>query len=114
MTDSTTITTANAIAIETEDFWRIYKTGTQEVAALRGIIIAHSATQFHRIERPFGQRKNYFAQLPGRARPPHARQSEYLWRGYLHLQRPGHDALAARAGRVCLPVVWPAADALGV
>jgi putative ABC transport system ATP-binding protein len=29
--------TARAYAIETDDLWRIYKTGTQEVAALRGV-----------------------------------------------------------------------------
>ncbi len=34
MTETVTTTT---YAIETEDLWRIYKTGTQEVAALRGV-----------------------------------------------------------------------------
>ena len=32
-------TTVQTMAIETEDLWRIYKTGSQEVAALRGINI---------------------------------------------------------------------------
>ncbi len=32
-----TETTTKPYAIETEDLWRIYKTGTQEVAALRGV-----------------------------------------------------------------------------
>lgn len=35
MTDTTTLT----YAIETEDLWRIYKTGSQEVAALRGVTL---------------------------------------------------------------------------
>jgi putative ABC transport system ATP-binding protein len=32
-------TITQALAIETEDLWRVYKTGTQEVAALRGVSI---------------------------------------------------------------------------
>ncbi len=32
-----TDTTVQTLAIETNDLWRIYKTGTQEVAALRGV-----------------------------------------------------------------------------
>jgi putative ABC transport system ATP-binding protein len=32
-------TTPNQLAIETTDLWRVYKTGTQEVAALRGITL---------------------------------------------------------------------------
>src|SRR5512135_2169130 len=35
MTETTTL----IHAIETEDLWRIYKTGAQEVAALRGISV---------------------------------------------------------------------------
>ena len=53
MTDTATITT---YAIETEDLWRIYKTGTQEVAALRGVNLRIPPAQLYRPERPLGQR----------------------------------------------------------
>ncbi len=39
MTEKIADTIATTHAIETEELWRIYKTGTQEVAALRGISI---------------------------------------------------------------------------
>jgi ABC-type antimicrobial peptide transport system, ATPase component len=36
----TTVTESNGYAVQTHDLWRIYKTGAQEVAALRGVNLA--------------------------------------------------------------------------
>ncbi|HEX9017621.1 MAG TPA: ABC transporter ATP-binding protein [Anaerolineaceae bacterium] len=41
-----TETLSTTLAIETQDLWRIYKTGTQEVAALRGVQIALAPGSF--------------------------------------------------------------------
>ena len=67
------------LRIETEELWRVYKVGTREVPALRGVSLAYRTRALRRRQGTFGQRQDDAAKLHRRPRPAHVGCRARVW-----------------------------------